>query len=447
VKKINNMDVELTFEQEDGLVLVNKLIAQCEEHLKAVVDIHKGDKARMDAFLVKSEVGPLLSRIDSNLQSLVDGLRRSTARTGEALVEQAASTKNIVTTLLVAGLIIGALLAITITAVIVTPLRDAAIALDDIAEGEGDLTRRLEQHGNDEIAHMAGGFNRFIGKIRQIIQQVAEAVSQLNASTEEMGNATSQSTQTIMQQKEETAQIATAVSEMSASARDVARHAELTAEAASQADKDTSQSRQVVTQALEGIQALGSEIQQTADVIQRLGDDMQSIGEIINVIRGVTEQTNLLALNAAIEAARAGEQGRGFAVVADEVRTLADRANQSTNEISEKVGSLLQHAQSAVKRMQNNSDAAQSVVGLANNASESLEAVTQAVSRINDMTYQIASAAEQQSKVAEEVDTNIENISQMATSADEAARLVSNGSASLQQMAENLNGMVARFKV
>ncbi|KPJ90864.1 MAG: hypothetical protein AMJ53_12750, partial [Gammaproteobacteria bacterium SG8_11] len=195
------------------------------------------------------------------------------------------------------------------------------------------------------------------------------------------------------------------------------------------------------------VDELGDDIQQTGEVIRKLGDDVQQIGAVIGVIRDITEQTNLLALNAAIEAARAGEQGRGFAVVADEVRTLATRTKESTDTIIEKVEILIRDAKLAVQRMQTNTDKAKAVIGLANNAGETLSSVTQAVANINAMTEQIAQAVGQQWKVAQTVNANIENIIQLANSSDHAASQVASNSHGLQHLSENLNTLVAKFKV
>ncbi|WP_455204180.1 methyl-accepting chemotaxis protein [Kaarinaea lacus] len=447
VKKIENIGVELTFEQEEGLAVLSDAINKVEQHINVVVDIHHGDKARVDAFLVKAEITPILNAIDGNLQNLVDELRQSTNNTGEVLKQQAESTIGIVTTLVVAGLGMGIFLSWMMTMVITRPIRNAAQAMEDISEGEGDLTQRLAVQGSDEISEMATGFNRFVEKIQLLIKQVSESVAHLNTAAVDMSQMTKETNTTISKQKEETTQIATAVCEMSATAKEVAQNAELASEAAQLADKDTNHSREVVVNAITGIGALGEDIQHTADVIQKLGNDVENIGEVISVIHSVTEQTNLLALNAAIEAARAGEQGRGFAVVADEVRTLADRTKDSTNQIREKVELLLTDAKVAVESMHNNRDKAQQVISLAHSAGDSLNAVTEAVTNIKDMTYQIACAAEEQSQVAEEVNRNIDNVTQLANAADNAAGHVSNSTSDLQQLSQSLHALVARFKV
>jgi methyl-accepting chemotaxis protein len=436
----------LTFEQEEGLASLLEIRSKWEKNLKQLVDIHKGDKARMDAFLIRTEIGPILQRIDQNLNELVSYQRQAIENTNTDLVDQASSTITTVAFLLVFGLTIGTLVAWLITKAIVSPLKKAVIALKDIAEGEGDLTQRLEQKGNDEIAALAAQFNTFAENIQIIVRLVSETSTNLAQASEDMNRSTFNTSDSIKRQKSEVDQAATAITEMSSASHEVAQNAELTAESTKDADRQTREGRALVNKTLDAIQTLTEKTQSTAQTIEQLGNGINQISSVIDVIRGVAEQTNLLALNAAIEAARAGEQGRGFAVVADEVRTLANRTTQSTEEIRSKVEGLQKEASDAVSAILENRDLANATMEVANSSGASLDSITDAVSRIASMTLQIASAAEQQSSVAEQINQSIVNINQMADDANGQASSIAENSEKLSVTSETLNALVNRFK-
>ncbi len=352
------------------------------------------------------------------------------------------------TALIVAGIAIalGLLVAALVASGIVRPIRVAVDAMRDIAAGEGDLTRRLEEHGRNEVAELGQAFNQFAEKVRRLVSEVAGSTSQVAAAAEEMSAITDEFNRDVAQQRHEIEQVATAMNEMTATVQDVARNAAQAAASAQAADREAQQGQQVVHETVSSIESVSVEVEHTASAIQRLEADSQSISAVLEVIRGVAEQTNLLALNAAIEAARAGEQGRGFAVVADEVRTLASRTQQSTLEIQQVIEQLQSGARNAAEVMHRGRAQVDSSVLQAQQAGSSLTSITIAVASISDMNTQIASAAEQQSAVSDEISQNVVNINQVADRVTESASQTAQASSQLAHLAAGLQTLVGQFK-
>jgi methyl-accepting chemotaxis protein len=344
-------------------------------------------------------------------------------------------------------LVLGLLFAAIITRGIVNPLAETVAAMRNLSEGEGDLTQRLTQTGRDETAQFAAGFNVFLDKIHELVRQVAAAVAQLAAAAEQTSTITDQTNKRAQKEQVETEHVATAMHEMAATVQEVARNASNAAHAAQDANQQAQEGMQVVSQTGSAIKSLAQEIDRAAGVIQKVEQDSASIGMVMDVIRGIAEQTNLLALNAAIEAARAGEQGRGFAVVADEVRTLANRTQQSTQEIQNIIGRLQSGARDAVQVMTDSHGQAQHSVQHADRTAAALAAITTAISTISDMNTQIASAAEEQSAVAEEINQNVNNIKHMTSDTALEARQTASASEELAGLAAQLDRLVGHFKI
>jgi methyl-accepting chemotaxis protein len=341
---------------------------------------------------------------------------------------------------------IGLLLATLIARSIVQPISAAAAAMRDIAAGEGDLTRRLAVNGRDEVADLAQAFNNFAEKVRVLVSNVAGSTAQVASAAEEMSAITEELNRDLANQRAEIEQVATAMNEMTATVQEVARPAAQAARAADSTDQQAVQGQHVVASTVSAIGAVASDVERAAQVIARLQDDSKSISGVLEVIRGVADQTNLLALNAAIEAARAGEQGRGFAVVADEVRTLASRTQQSTGEIQTVIQQLQSAAGEAAAVMQQSQTRAQDSVNQAQQASGALQQITLAVTSINDMNAQIASAAEEQSAVSDEINQNVVNINDVADRVTEAADQTAQASSQLARLAVDLQTLVGQFK-
>ncbi|MFZ5593946.1 MAG: methyl-accepting chemotaxis protein [Pseudomonadota bacterium] len=352
--------------------------------------------------------------------------------------------RNISLAILFVSIIIAVFLAVMIIRGIGRAVVEMERATARLAEG--DLNARINSYGTDELGRVAKSFNHMADKFKNAIGEVSGSTSQLAAAAEELATVTEQTNQGINQQQLETGQVATAMNEMTTTVHDVARNAEQAANAAHQADEAARSGRQIVMQSIDAIDALAREVEHTAQVIQKLETESGSIGTVVDVIKSIAEQTNLLALNAAIEAARAGEQGRGFAVVADEVRTLASRTQQSTQEIQQMIQRLQHGASEAVQVMIQGRSQAQASVQQAAKAGESLEAITRAVSNITDMNTQIASAAEEQSAVAEEINRNILTISQIGDQSAAGAQQIATASEELARLAAQLQSLVGRFK-
>lgn len=312
-----------------------------------------------------------------------------------------------------------------------------------IVDGRIDLKYRKE-NANSDFAH---DYNHFIDALSSVIGNSKNTAEHLLTSTEQMQAQSDYARQGVTRQQLETDQIATAINQMTATVQEVARSATDAASAASQADQEANSGRNIVSQTVSSIQTLASNVEEAADVIQKLEVDTTEIGTVIDVIKGIADQTNLLALNAAIEAARAGEQGRGFAVVADEVRTLASRTQESTEEINNMIEKLQAGAKNAVATMETGREQARTGVEQASLAGQSLNAITQSVATINDMNTQIASAAEEQSKVSEEINRNVVNISQVADETASNVSQVAVQSTELGNLASALNEEVERFKI
>ena len=330
---------------------------------------------------------------------------------------------------------------------IARPLKQMVAMLDDIAKGEGDLTRRLTTDRADELGMIALGFNTFLSKLQAMISQVVSSVQKVSDSSEHTADIAIRTNQGVQKQMAEIELVATAVHEMTATAQDVARNATHAAEAANHADRAANQGKQTVQDTADSIAALAQEIGRAVTVVQTLAKDSENINAILVAIRGIAEQTNLLALNAAIEAARAGEQGRGFAVVADEVRNLAQKTQQATEEIQTMIQQLQQGTRDVVKVMEDSQSKTEISVKQASQAAEALQSITQAVSVINDMNTQIASAAEEQSAVAEDINRNVTNIGQVANEVAGGADEASQASAELTKLAEQQRRLINQFKV
>ena len=357
------------------------------------------------------------------------------------------SARNTVLLIALGVLGIGILLSLSITSTIVKPIESTAASLMEIAKGEGDLRVRLPAEGNNELARLSNAFNLFAAKIQHTVAQVQGSIVKLTKMAENLAESSADTRSAAENQSMETEQVATALNEMTASFQNVAANAANAATAAKEANRQAISGNLVVQQSIQAINRLADEIEQSAETIHGVESQSKQIGGILETIRNIAEQTNLLALNAAIEAARAGEQGRGFAVVADEVRTLASRTQQATQEIQAMIANLQTGAQTAVQSMQSNQNQMRISVEQAEQAGIAFNSIAQAIGTISMMNEQIASASEKQTSVAENINRNEVRITDAARQAVKAADNIAHSSETLAHLAENLETLLGKFKV
>ncbi|APQ10491.1 chemotaxis protein [Pseudomonas oryzihabitans] len=327
------------------------------------------------------------------------------------------------------------------------PLLQIRANLDDIADGEGDLTRRLPVTGRDEFSQLAASFNRFVDKIQGTIAQVVDITHQLTGLLNEVAGQAERTDQAMQRQRSETDQVATAINQMSSAAQEVASSAQQASEATRAAEAQGDAAHQVVTASVTRIHELVAEVRQSGVSLDGLKQDVGAIVGVLDVIRAIAEQTNLLALNAAIEAARAGEAGRGFAVVADEVRALASRTQQSTQEIQGMIDRLQQATSRAVGAMERSSSLGEATTAQAEQAGTALAAISELIATINAMNTQIASAAEEQTAVAEEVNRSVHSIAGAVDSMAQGAQQGAQSTAGMVGLGKRLDGLVRQFRV
>ncbi|MGN0926410.1 methyl-accepting chemotaxis protein [Ectopseudomonas mendocina] len=337
------------------------------------------------------------------------------------------------------------ILASLLTRSIVRPLAEAVQVADSVASG--NLTLAIDTQGNDEPAKLLRALKGMQGNLRGTIEQIADASSQLASAAEQLSAVTDGTARNLHQQSLEIDQAATAVTEMSSAVDEVARNAASASESSSESGRVARQGSERITQTLSSINQLAADVDSTSSNFGQLAGKIRGISQVLDVIRSIAEQTNLLALNAAIEAARAGEAGRGFAVVADEVRALAHKTGQSTREIESMISAVQGDTEQAVRAMESSNGLAKQTLEIAEGAGVALDQIIQSIAEIGDRNLVIASATEQQAHVAREVDRSLINIRDLSLQNSAGSEQTSTASRALSNLAANMQGMVARFQV
>lgn len=357
----------------------------------------------------------------------------------------AVAQKMLFTTLIVAAIFI--FMGIFLANSIANPIKQIAQRFTDLGKGDGDLSQRIEVKGNDEIAQLSTGFNGFIEKIHQSMKEVASTSHALQSAAESVSEKSNRTHNNSQEQRDQTIQVVAAINQMGATISEIASNAATAAETANQASGNTDEGRAVVNKAKDAISRLAADIENTGKVVEQLASTTQDIGSILDVIRDISDQTNLLALNAAIEAARAGEQGRGFAVVADEVRNLASRTASSTEEIQKMINQLQNDAKDAVTAMASGKVVTQEGVSASDEAVNVLVNISDRIHDISDRNTQVATATEEQSTVVHTINQNIEEINSINEVTTSTAEELAEASQELRDLSGRLDKMVGSFKL
>ncbi|MCD5991975.1 methyl-accepting chemotaxis protein [Pseudomonas syringae] len=415
---------------------------QLEERIKSLSRAGKIDELGQ---LLNEETLANSDQMNVALARLVEINAKELRDTNMDAAEQYSSAFTLVVSLLIITTILTILFAWLLTRSITQPIASALEAAETIAEG--NLTRPIKADGTDEAGRLLAAMQKMQEKLRDTLTRISGSATQLASAAEELNAVTDESARGLAEQNNEIEQAATAVNQMTSAVEEVARNAVSTSEASKNATASAGDGRDLVQETVNAIERMSGDVQSTATLIGNLAEESRDIGKVLDVIRGLADQTNLLALNAAIEAARAGEAGRGFAVVADEVRALAHRTQQSTSEIERMIGSIQGGTEQAVSSMRNSTERAESTLSIAKGAGLALDTINTAVVEINERNLVIASAAEEQAQVAREVDRNLVNIRDLSAQSSDGATQTSAASSELTRLAVDLNGMVSRFSL
>jgi len=438
-KLISSPEEQATYRQYQQLISQYR---QLEERMKSLSRANKFDEL---STLLNVDLQENSDQLNVVLTKLVEiNTDQMNAANAEG-AKQYSLAFNMVVGLLIIATILTMLFAWLLTNSITHPVSEALLVAEDIAEG--NLTRQIKVEGSDEIGRLLKAMQKMQEKLRDTLHRISGSATQLASAAEELNVVTDESAKGLAQQNKEIEQAATAVNQMTTAVEEVARNAVSTSDASKSATTSAGDGRELVMETVGAIERMTNDVQSTADLIGNLANESRDIGKVLDVIRGLADQTNLLALNAAIEAARAGEAGRGFAVVADEVRALAHRTQQSTSEIERMIGSIQGGTEQAVNSMRNSTERAESTLNIAKGAGLALDTINAAIVQINERNLVIASAAEEQAQVAREVDRNLVNIRDLSVQSATGASQTSSASGELSRLAVDLSSMVQRFRL
>ncbi|QHF46282.1 methyl-accepting chemotaxis protein [Pseudomonas sp. S35] len=443
---LDHHETLLTNEEErEMLTQVKTDVAGYLAIVSQMVELIDKDQQQDAIDLLNNRLAPQGTRLTQSLEKLIVFNQNGVEAAADSAAQMYSSALWVVGLIIVIALIATLLLAWLLTRSITAPLSQALTVARTIAAG--DLSQPIVVSGHDEPAQLLSALATMQAQLQGTIRGISESAQQLASAAEEMSSVMEQSTRGLQAQNDEIEQAATAVTEMSAAVDEVAGNAVSSAEASQASDEDSKHGHYQISETISSIQNLVDEVLGASNKAEGLAVQAQDISKVLEVIRGIAGQTNLLALNAAIEAARAGEAGRGFAVVADEVRSLAQRTQDSTEEIEQMISGIQQGTQDTVEALNSSAEHAGQTLQRANSAGSALEKITAAISQISQRNLVIASAAEQQALVAREVDRSLVNIRDLSTQTAAGATQTSAASQELSRLAVDLNGLVTRFVV
>ncbi|MGY4491938.1 methyl-accepting chemotaxis protein [Pseudomonas sp. TE3610] len=425
----------------DDVSRIDRQITATRDYRQALNDLDQAQRAQA----AQAVQQPLLKRMadaGTVLLDMSEELAQSQTAKRDADAANAKLWLSVAATL---ALVFSMLAGFAITRQVVRPLQTTLKIMDEVAAG--DLTHDHTVDRRDELGQLQNSLQRMTVGLRTLIRGISDGVTQIASAAEQLSAVTEQTSVGVTSQKVETDQVATAMNQMAATVQEVARNAEQASEAAVAADQQAREGDRVVSEAIDQIERLAAEVGHSTEAMGQLKRESDKIGGVLDVIKSVAQQTNLLALNAAIEAARAGEAGRGFAVVADEVRSLAQRTQQSTEEIEQLIAGLQSGTQQVAAVMDNSRTLTDSSVELTRRAGTSLESITRTVSTIQNMNQQIAAAAEQQSAVAEEINRSVMTVRDVSDQTSAASEETAASSVELARLGNHLQGLVGRFRV
>ncbi|CAN8142217.1 methyl-accepting chemotaxis protein [uncultured Thiomicrorhabdus sp.] len=437
----------LTLEEEISLEQIEQAYADYLQNYLSVKMIHQGEQWRQDLVIMDQQIAPIYAQLQNSFQSMKDLAQNYSLQSGESIAN--ASFWNLVLLLFlsVTGQLFGMIISRQVTEAVVEPVAQISGAMEAIAKGSGDLTQRLPIQSKDEIGDLALHFNQFITRVQKLLLQISKTLHELESSSEHLQQITESMNSGVQQQMKATSGLSQSMLEMTGQAQSVEDHSSNTTRATQQVAERVQEGGATVMQTAQEMQALSENMQEMINSVMALREDGKSIATVVNVIEEIAEQTNLLALNAAIEAARAGEHGRGFAVVADQVRSLAKRTQDSTSEIERIIDKIIQATETTVKVVNKGQKSAQSSMRSVNQSRDTLQPVTILMQDISQMSDHMLKAAHAQTELAREINSNISDIHQVSEGSLSGAKLTRQAGENLLHLAKHLEQMVGQFKI